>query len=151
MNSNAVTADESGPAPGAPNRSILSVPAELADQQLITRMGIEITSWDPDRMVATMPVQGNQQPFGWLHGGANAVLAETLGSLAAGMHVAPRGAVAGLELSCTHHRPARSGVVTGICTPLHRGDQVASYEVTIRDGHGRLTCTARLTCLVSRR
>ncbi|MFF5858355.1 PaaI family thioesterase [Streptomyces sp. NPDC012751] len=151
MNSNAVDADGAGPALRPVNRSILSVPPELADQQLIARMGIEITAWDADRMVGTMPVAGNRQPFGWLHGGANAVLAETLGSLAAGMHVAPRGAVAGLELSCTHHRPARGGLVTGVCTPLHRGDRVVTYQVEITDSRGRLTCTARLTCLISKR
>ncbi|MFI9270978.1 PaaI family thioesterase [Kitasatospora sp. NPDC052896] len=151
MESNALETEETGSAPGPVHRSILTVPPALADQQLIARMGIEITSWDPDRMVGTMPVAGNRQPFGWLHGGANAVLAETLGSLAAGLYVAPRGAVAGLELSCTHHRSARSGIVTGICTPLHRGDQVATYQVEITDSRGRPTCTARLTCLVSKR
>ncbi|MFJ6086843.1 hotdog fold thioesterase [Streptomyces sp. NBC_01622] len=130
---------------------MLSVPPSLADRQLATRMGIEIVSWDADRLVGTMPVEGNQQPFGWLHGGANAVLAETLGSVAAGIHVAPRGTVAGIELSCTHHRSARSGLVTGVCTPLERGDRVASYQVSITDDQGRLTCTARLTCLVYKR
>jgi 1,4-dihydroxy-2-naphthoyl-CoA hydrolase len=151
MESRAVKADVPAPAEPPVPRSMLSVPPSLADRQLATRMGIEIVSWDADRLVGTMPVEGNQQPFGWLHGGANAVLAETLGSVAAGIHVAPRGTVAGLELSCTHHRSARSGLVTGVCTPLQQGDRVASYEVSITDDQGRLTCTARLTCLVYKR
>ncbi|MDH6454526.1 1,4-dihydroxy-2-naphthoyl-CoA hydrolase [Streptomyces sp. SAI-126] len=151
MESRAVKADVPAPAEPPVPRSMLSVPPALADRQLATRMGIEIVSWDPDRLVGTMPVDGNQQPFGWLHGGANAVLVETLGSVAAGLHVAPRGTVAGLELSCTHHRAARSGLVTGVCTPLQRGDRVASYQVSITDDQGRLTCTARLTCLVYKR
>ncbi|MER6916680.1 PaaI family thioesterase [Streptomyces sp. NPDC000594] len=134
-----------------PPRSILSIPPELHDDQLIVRMGIEVRSWDPERLVATMPVKGNQQPFGWLHGGANAVLAETLGSMAAGLHVAPRGAVVGLEVSCTHHRPARGRQVTGVCVPLHQGDRVATYAVSITDDKGRLTCTARVSCLVQKR
>ena len=70
-------------------------------------MGIEITEWDPKRVVGTMPVAGNLQPYGLLHGGANATLAETIGSVAAALN-APDGRVAlGLELSCTHHRAAR--------------------------------------------
>lgn len=130
---------------------MLSIPPHLADKQLATRMGIEITSWDPHRLVGTMPVEGNQQPFGWLHGGANAVLAETLGSIAASLHAAPKGAVAGLELSCTHHRPARAGIVTGVCTPLHQGTRVATYEIAISDDQGSLTCSARLTCMINSR
>lgn len=130
---------------------MLSVPAHLASKQLATRMGIEITSWDPERLVGTMPVEGNQQPFGWLHGGANAVLAETLGSIAASLHAAPKGAVAGLELSCTHHRPARAGLVTGVCTPLHQGTRVATYEIAISDEQGNLTCSAKLTCMINSR
>ena len=76
----------------------------------MTRMGIEITQWDATGMVGTMPVKGNRQPYGLLHGGANAVLAETLGSVAAAMHAAPDRLIAlGLELSCTHHRAALDG------------------------------------------
>ncbi|MQS06046.1 PaaI family thioesterase [Streptomyces alkaliphilus] len=142
-----------GPAGGTAElpRTILSIPSDLHADQLIVRMGIKVVSWDPERLVATMPVKGNQQPFGWLHGGANAVLAETLGSMAAAVHVAPRGAVVGLEVSCTHHRPARGGPVTGVCTPLHQGDRVATYAVSITDDKGRLTCTARVSCLVQKR
>ncbi|MFB9432912.1 PaaI family thioesterase [Streptoalloteichus tenebrarius] len=120
-------------------------------EQLTDRMGIEITSWDPDRVVGTMPVKGNRQPYGLLHGGANAVLAETLGSVAAALHGAPKKIAVGLELSCTHHRAAREGVVTGVCTPLHRGQNTASYEIVITDEKGKRTCTARLTCMLRER
>ncbi|MCI0386303.1 PaaI family thioesterase [Streptomyces sp. CNQ085] len=151
-NQHAVAAPPSPPAGFVePPRSILSIPPDLHADQLITRMGIEVVSWQPDRLVGTMPVKGNQQPFGWLHGGANAVLAETLGSIAAGLHAAPRGAVVGLEVSCTHHRPARDGKVTGVCTPLHQGDRVATYAIAITDDKERLTCSARVSCLVHRR
>jgi 1,4-dihydroxy-2-naphthoyl-CoA hydrolase len=120
----------------------------LAGQVLPARMGIEITELDPDRVVGTMPVEGNMQPYGLLHGGANAVLAETLGSYAAALN-APEGRVAvGQELSCTHHRAVREGVVTGVCTPLHVGRSTSTFEIAITDAEGRRTCTARLTCLL---
>nr|WP_083959492.1 hotdog fold thioesterase [Streptoalloteichus hindustanus] len=114
-------------------------------------MGIQITSWDPDRVVGTMPVKGNRQPYGLLHGGANAVLAETLGSVAAALHGAPERIAVGLELSCTHHRAAREGTVTGVCTPLHRGRTTATYEIVITDEDGKRTCSARLTCVLRER
>ena len=121
---------------------------ELADQLLPTKMGIEITEWDPKRVVATMPVAGNLQPYGLLHGGANATLAETIGSVAAALN-APEGRVAlGLELSCTHHRAARSGLVTGVATPVHVGRSTSTWEIVITDDQGKRTCTARLTCIV---
>ncbi|HEY8373071.1 MAG TPA: hotdog fold thioesterase [Pseudonocardiaceae bacterium] len=136
---------EQPPAPNIPTNP------EFADEQLTDRMGITITSWDPDRLVGTMPVAGNRQPYGLLHGGANAVLAETLGSIAAALHAAPERIAVGLELSCTHHRAATDGVVTGVCTPLHRGRSTATYEIVITDEKGRRTCTARLTCILRER
>ncbi|RZS34917.1 uncharacterized protein (TIGR00369 family) [Herbihabitans rhizosphaerae] len=119
----------------------------IADQVLPDRMGIEVTDWNPQRMVATMPVKGNLQPYGLLHGGANAVLAETVGSMAAVLN-APEGKIAvGLEISCTHHRAARTGTVTAVCTPLHVGRSTSTFEIVITDDEGKRTCTSRLTCL----
>ncbi|MDV9194732.1 hotdog fold thioesterase [Streptomyces sp. Wh19] len=127
------------------------LPEEVLAEQLIHRLGIEVQEWTRERVVATMPVAGNRQPYGLLHGGASAALAETLGSLAAGAYVAPDGMLVGLELNCTHHRAARDGLVTGVCEPLHQGSQVGTYQVTIRDERDRLVCTARLTCLLRKR
>jgi len=124
---------------------------DLADQLLPTKMGIEVTEWDPKRVVATMPVAGNLQPYGLLHGGANATLAETIGSVAAALNAGTDRVAMGLELSCTHHRAARSGVVTGVATPLHVGRSTSSFEIVITDDEGRRTCTARLTCIVRER
>jgi uncharacterized protein (TIGR00369 family) len=112
------------------------------------RMGLEITELSPERIVATIPVAGNRQPYGLLHGGANAALAEAIGSVAAVLNAGPGRAAVGLELSCTHHRAARSGLVTGVCTPLHVGRTTSTFETVITDEDGRRTCTARLTCLV---
>jgi uncharacterized protein (TIGR00369 family) len=125
------------------------VTAGYEREQLVNRMGIKIVEMTLDRVVGTMPATGNRQPLGILHGGANAVLAETLGSLAAHLEAGPTGRAVGLELSCTHHRWT-SSAVTGVCVPLHVGGRVASYEITITDETGRRTCTARLTCAIAR-
>ena len=121
---------------------------EIESQLLSTKLGIEITDWTPRRMVATMPVKGNLQPYGLLHGGANAVLAETLGSIAAALNAPPGLAVLGLDLSCTHHRAATSGYVTAVCTPVHAGRSTATYEIVISDEQGKRTCTSMLTCIL---
>lgn len=122
-----------------------------ADEQLTDRMGIAITDWDPEHVVGTMPVAGNRQPYGLLHGGASVVLAETLGSIAASLYAGPDRIALGIEVSATHHRAARDGVVTGTCTPLHRGGSVASYEIVLQDERDNRICTARLTCMIRRR
>lgn len=117
-------------------------------EQLVSRMGIKITELSADRVVGTMPVAGNRQPYGLLHGGANAVLAEALGSVAAAVNAGSDRLAMGLELSCTHHRAVTDGIVTGIATPLHRGNTAATYEIAISDEQGRRTCSARLTCVL---
>jgi 1,4-dihydroxy-2-naphthoyl-CoA hydrolase len=121
---------------------------EGTNELLADRLGIEITELDPSRLVATMPVAGNRQPYGLLHGGASAVLAETLGSVAAALLAGPDNIAMGIELNCTHHRSATEGQVTAVCTPLHVGRSVSSFEIVVSDEHGRRTCTARLTCAV---
>jgi uncharacterized protein (TIGR00369 family) len=112
------------------------------------KIGLEIVEVGPDRVVAIMPVEGNRQPLGLLHGGANAAMAEAIGSVAAVVNAPPGRIVVGLELSCTHHRAARSGKVMGVCTPLHVGRTTATFETVITDDEGRRTCTARLTCVI---
>jgi uncharacterized protein (TIGR00369 family) len=127
----------------------LDLPSDHEAEQLASRMGIEITQWDVQELIGTMPVKGNRQPFGLLHGGANAVLAEQLGSLASAMHAAQFGSIAlGLELSCTHHRAARDGIVTGVARPVHLGRSTTTYEIVVTDEDGKRTCTARLTCIL---
>ncbi|TIC81025.1 hotdog fold thioesterase [Nocardioides sp. GY 10127] len=118
------------------------------DGALNRRMGIELVEVTSDRVVATMPVEGNTQPFGLLHGGASAVLAETVASVAAGLAAWPDGVAVGVDLNATHHRSARSGVVTGTATPAHVGRSSSAWEVVITDDRGRRVCTARLTCSV---
>ncbi|WP_443058431.1 hotdog fold thioesterase [Streptomyces sp. NBC_00442] len=119
-------------------------------EQLVERMGVKLLLCQPGLVVGTLPVTGNRQPFGVLHGGANAVLAETLGSVAAYLHAGPGGNAVGLDLSCTHHRWVSSGTVTGECRPLFERRTIASYEIAILDEAGLRTCTARLTCVIRR-
>src|SRR5712692_6878729 len=100
-------------------------------------MGITITEASAARVVGTMPVTGNTQPYGLLHGGASCVLAETLGSVGAALHAGPDRFTVGIEINATHHRAVSAGQVTGIATRVHAGRTLATYEVVITDDHGR--------------
>lgn len=110
------------------------------------RLGIVISEATAQRVVGTMPVAGNTQPFGLLHGGASCVLVESLGSIGATLHALPERVAVGTDINATHHRAASEGVVTGVATPLHLGRTVACYEVVLTDGDERRLCTARITC-----
>ena len=112
------------------------------------KMGIEILEVTAERVVARMPVTGNTQPFGLLHGGASVVLAETLGSIGAMMHAGEGRIAVGLDINATHHRAARTGFVTGTATALSLGNTLACHEVVVTDEDGRRVCTARITCLI---
>jgi 1,4-dihydroxy-2-naphthoyl-CoA hydrolase len=112
------------------------------------RLGIVVTEATPNRVVATMPVAGNEQPFGMLHGGASVALAEGLGSIGSYLQAGPGSMIAGVDINATHHRPARSGLVTGTATPLHVGRSVATWAVDIVDEAGERICTARITCAI---
>jgi 1,4-dihydroxy-2-naphthoyl-CoA hydrolase len=111
------------------------------------KLGIRITDFDPDRLVATMPVAGNEQPFGLLHGGASCALMETIGSWAGALHAGPDKQVVGIELNASYLRGATSGVVTAVCTPVRRGRTLATFLIEITDEAGRPTATGRLTCM----
>ena len=109
-------------------------------------MGIELLEISADRVVGTMPVKGNTQPFGLLHGGASVVLAETLGSVGSAIHALPDKVGVGVDINATHHRSATSGTVTGVATAVHLGRSMATYEVVITDERGKRLCTSRITC-----
>ncbi|MFE7860180.1 PaaI family thioesterase [Streptomyces sp. NPDC057403] len=126
----------------------VDLPALFSAGHLGTRMGVQIVEASADRVVGTMPVEGNTQPYGLLHGGASAVLAETLGSVGSMLHGGSSKIAVGVDLNCTHHRGVRSGLVTGVATPVHQGRSTATYEIVISDEEGRRVCTARLTCLL---
>jgi 1,4-dihydroxy-2-naphthoyl-CoA hydrolase len=132
-----------------PTDELLAGLAAAGRDTLIERMGIEIVEAGPERVVATMPVAGNTQPYGLLHGGASCVLAETIGSVGAALHAARSGRISvGIELNASHHRAAAAGIVTGTATSLQLGSALASYEVLVTDEHGRRICTARITSIL---
>lgn len=115
------------------------------------KLGIELMHVDPVRAVGRMPVAGNTQPAGLLHGGASCVLAEALGSLAAYAYARDSDRIAvGVDINATHHRPVRKGWVTGTATALHRARSLVTYEVVVTDEEGHRTCTARITCALVR-
>ena len=144
------TADSTSPVPDASPDGAADVARIRRENRgtLIERMGIEILEASPTLVVGTMPVLGNTQPYGLLHGGASVVLAETLGSYGAILHAGPRRQAVGIEVNATHHRAARAGLVTARAVALHLGGTVASYEIVVEDSTSRRVCTARLTCLV---
>ncbi|MFJ2826063.1 hotdog fold thioesterase [Streptomyces sp. NPDC087263] len=126
----------------------VDLPALFSAGDLGTRMGVQLIEASAERVVATMPVEGNTQPYGLLHGGASAVLAETIGSVGAMLHGGSSKIAVGVDLNCTHHRGVRSGLVTGVATPVHRGRSSATYEIVITDEADKRVCTARLTCML---
>ena len=104
---------------------------------LDSKMGIEIIEASPERLVGTMPVAGNTQPIGLLHGGANVVLAESLGSIGTQLHAGPNRKIVGVDINATHHKSAISGVVTAVATAVSLGKTLCCYEVEISNDKGR--------------
>jgi uncharacterized protein (TIGR00369 family) len=126
----------------------LAILRERGSGLLDQKMGIELLEASPTRLVARMPVEGNTQPFGLLHGGANVVLAESLGSIGTALHAGPDRVTVGVDINATHHKSARTGFVTGVATAISLGRTMCSYEIEITNEAGERTCTARITCLI---
>lgn len=127
--------------------SDFEISEQMFNGPLTDKLGIEILEATPQRLVGTMPVKGNEQPFGLLHGGASCVLAESLGSIGSVLHGAPMGKVAvGVDINATHHRAARDGVVTAVATAIYLGRTTTTYDVVITDDRDKRICTARITC-----
>ncbi|MEN4902617.1 hotdog fold thioesterase [Luteimonas sp. TWI1437] len=121
----------------------------LSANTAIVALGIVFTEIGPDYLRATMPVDARtHQPYGLLHGGASALLAETIGSTAGGL-AAPEGCgVVGIEINANHLRGVRSGTVTGTARALHVGRSTQVWDIRIEDADGRLVCASRLTLAV---
>jgi 1,4-dihydroxy-2-naphthoyl-CoA hydrolase len=115
---------------------------------LAEKMGVEFVEFTVERCVATMPVEGNTQPVGLLHGGAYVVLGESLGSMAANLHAGPGRLAVGVDINATHTRSATSGLVTGTCTPIHLGRSMTVHEIVVTDDQGRRCSTIRITNLI---
>ncbi len=139
---------DGGAQAGQHDAQIIEGFARLSEGTLPGRMGITVSAARAEQVIGSMPVDGNIQPYGLLHGGASCVLAETLGSLGAALHAGAGRFAVGIEISAMHHRAVAGGVVTGVATRVHGGRTTATYEIAISDGRGRRVCSARLTCLL---
>jgi 1,4-dihydroxy-2-naphthoyl-CoA hydrolase len=129
--------------PGVDERIVERGIGELAE-----KMGMVITELSAERAVGTIPVEGNRQPVGLLHGGAYVVLAESLGSMAATVHAGPGRYAVGIELNASHSRSATTGTVTGVCTAIHLGNTLTTHEIVLTDDAGRRCSTVRITNLI---
>jgi 1,4-dihydroxy-2-naphthoyl-CoA hydrolase len=118
-------------------------------------LGIEITEIGADYLMATMPAtERTVQPFGIIHGGANVVLAETLGSIASTLCIEDLGThtAVGVEVNANHLKAVPlGGKVTGTCKPVRVGRNIHVWQIDIHDEKGHLTCTSRLTVTVVER
>ncbi|OMH34822.1 PaaI family thioesterase [Tersicoccus sp. Bi-70] len=124
-------------------------PWQITLGELDEKMGVTIVEQSAERVVATMPVEGNRQSFGLLHGGASLAVGEAVGSWAAVIHASSMGRSAvGVDVSATHHRSATSGTVTVTATAISLGRTMTSHEVVITDEQDRRLCTLRITNLI---
>ncbi|ATF93083.1 1,4-dihydroxy-2-naphthoyl-CoA hydrolase [Cedecea neteri] len=122
---------------------------KMGANNMVGHVGIEFTRFDDNEIEATMPVdERTRQPFGLLHGGASVVLAETLGSVAGYLCTEGDQKVVGLEVNANHIRPAREGVVRGVCRAVHAGRRHQVWQIDIYDQQDQLCCTSRLTTAV---
>lgn len=124
-------------------------PWKIVLGELDEKMGVKVIEESAERVVATMPVEGNRQSLGLLHGGAMVSLAEAVGSWAAVIHASTMGKVCvGVDINATHHKSSRDGVVTATATAIRLGRSVCSHEVVITNEDGDRLCTARITNMV---
>ena len=130
------------------NEEFVEFYKERGSGALDQKMGIKILEAEQGRIVGTMPVEGNTQPMGLLHGGANVVLAESLGSIGTSLHAGPSRKIVGVDINATHHKSATTGLVTGVATAISLGKTLCSWEIVITNEAGERTCTARITCLI---
>src|SRR5207302_1161529 len=115
---------------------------------LMSRLGMEFVEASPDRVVARLPVEGNTQPYGILHGGASAALCETVGSIGAALRAGPDSIVVGIELNVNHLRSLSDGWITATGEPVHQGRTTAVWDTRVRDDRDRLIAVGRLTLAV---
>ena len=126
----------------------LSIIRERGSGALDKKMGIQITEASLTRLVGTMPVDGNTQPMGILHGGASVVLAESLGSVGTQLNAGENRRIVGIDINATHHKAPAKGIVTGVATAVSIGKTLCCWDIVITNEDGQRTCTARITCMI---
>jgi 1,4-dihydroxy-2-naphthoyl-CoA hydrolase len=117
---------------------------------LAPKLGLEFIELSPDKVVARIPVEGNTQPYGILHGGATAALCETVASIGTALRVGPDKQVVGIELNVNHIRAVRDGFVTATGVALHVGKTTAVWDMRVHDDDGNLVAASRLTLVIRR-
>ncbi|MEY2900263.1 MAG: hypothetical protein RL247_429 [Actinomycetota bacterium] len=125
--------------------SLIARLVETQGGELARKMGIELIELGAERSVARMPVEGNRQVVGLLHGGAHVVLAESLGSMSSAIHAGPDKIAVGIEINATHSRSVTEGFVEATCEALVLGRTLTTHQITIRDDQGRRLSTVRMT------
>jgi uncharacterized protein (TIGR00369 family) len=115
---------------------------------LVEKIGLEWIDVGSERVVARIPVEGNTQPYGMLHGGATASLCETVGSVGAAFEAGPDKLVVGTALTVNHLRAVRDGNVTATGVPLHSGRTSAVWDIRVMDDSDRLVAVSRLTLAI---
>lgn len=132
-----------------PNTTVDSLNS-LSKDTMAEVLGIQFTQIGDNWLSATMPVVNNtKQPYGLLHGGASAALAETIGSVASSLCINPEKQICvGLEINCNHIRGKKEGIVTATATPLHIGASTHVWDIKIKDERERLICVSRLTMAI---
>jgi len=118
---------------------------------IIEALGIKTLLLTPDKVICTMPVdERTKQPFGYLHGGASVVLAETAASIGTWASIDQENEVAmGMEINANHVRSVNKGIVTATATPLHKGKRSMVWDIQITDEQARLLCISRCTVAIS--
>lgn len=119
--------------------------------ELARKMGIELVTLGAELSIARMPVEGNRQVVGLLHGGAHVVLAESLGSMSSAIHAGPDKIAVGIEINATHSRSVTEGIVEARCEALVLGRTLATHQITIRDDAGNRLSTVRMTNFIKDR
>jgi len=122
----------------------------LLEKGGVTRdLGIEFAELDPERVVATMPVDGrHHQPFGYLHGGVSVTLAESVASIGGIINCPPGKVAFGSEINASHVRPKKSGTLTAVGMPVHVGRKSQVWEIRITDEDEKVICISRCTLAI---
>jgi 1,4-dihydroxy-2-naphthoyl-CoA hydrolase len=115
---------------------------------LAPKLGLEFIELSPDRVIARIPVEGNTQPYGILHGGATAALCETVASIGTALRIGPDKQVVGVELNVNHIRAVREGFITATGIALHVGKTTAVWDIRVHDDDGNLVAASRLTLVI---
>ena len=117
---------------------------------MVEALGIEVTDFGDQYICGKMPVDHRtKQPFGLLHGGASVALAETLGSMGAGMQIDLNAhAVVGIEINASHLKAVKDGWVFGRATAVRVGRKIQVWKIDIEDEKENLVCKSRLTLAV---